>query len=410
MAAGPWCEKKGLKSYKDDPLCIAARNGHMACVRNLIRAGVPIISGREYGFSALHFAASARHADIVRYLLKQGISANAESSPSGGIPLLVAAERGQLACMQILLDAGAKVNHTSKNGGTALYLASRKGHARAVDLLLQHGAKVNGWSSGNNDPLCVAALNGHTVCVQRLFRAGARIVTGRQYGFSALHNAAQNGHAKTLKYLLDLGVCANDESSPSGATALVIAAAKGQVGCLRTLLKAGADVNRPDQNGHTAQLSAAACDQPQALALLLEHGAVIKGWSSYKSDPLCKAASGGHLTCVEILLAAGAPIVSGREYGFSALDCAAQNGHAGIVELLAQSADVVNTESTPYGATPLLTAARKGRLVCMEILLQAGADPHRADDNGHTALEYAVRNGHMEAASLLRSHNKKQGG
>ena len=401
-------KKQGWKSYKEDPLCIAARNGHIDCVRELIRAGAPIISAREYGFSALHLAALEGHFEIVKYLLDIGVCVNAESSSSGCIALFGAAVSGQLSCMRILLQAGARVNHTDNKGRTALFHASHEGDARAVALLLEHGAKVNGWSSCDNDPLCFAALHGHKACTEKLLCAGARIVTGREYGFSALNNAAQTGQAEILKSLLDHGVSVNAESSPTGGTALLIAVAKGQLACLRILLQAGADVNRPDQSDYTALLYAAAYDQPQALALLLEHGAEVKGWGSYKTDPLYKAASKGHLTCVEILLAAGAPIVSGSQYGFSALNGAVQNGHAGIVELLAQNADVVNAESTPDGGTPLMTAAREGTVVCMEILLQAGADPHRVDHNGHTALEHAVRHGHMEAVELLLSHNKKQ--
>ena len=248
----------GWQSSKLDPLCIAVRGGHIRCVRTLLAAGAPIVTGRQYGFSALNGAAQEGHAEILTLLLQQDVSVNAESNPGGGTPLHTAIDMGQLACVQVLLGmAGIDIERPNAKGQTALYWAAFKGHVQAVQLLLDRGAKVQGWSSWESDPLCMAALNGHSACVQALLAAGSPIVSDRQYGFSALNNAAQNGHAQILQLLLQRGASANAPSAPSGGSPLWVAAHEGQLACMQVLLDAGADLNQPDAFGKTALYGAA---------------------------------------------------------------------------------------------------------------------------------------------------------
>ena len=397
--------RQGWHSCKNDPLCIAACQGHMVCVQKLVEAGAHIITGREYGFNALFLAAQEGHAEILQYFLDQGISANVQCSPFAGRPLLVAAERGQLDCMHILLNAGAKVDHPDHKGRTALYFAAGHGQTQALTLLLEQGAKVKGWSGYQCDPLCRAAFKGHLACVGKLLDAGAHIVTGREYGFSALNGAAENGHAEILKCFLEQGIAVNAEGSPSGAPALLVAAEKGQLACLQILLDAGAKVDNANKNGCTALYNAALAGQPQAVALLLQHGAKVNGWSSCRNDPLCAASSSGHLACVQALLEAGATIVTGREYGFNALYRAACNGHVEILNYLLRQGGSVDAESAS-GATPLMAAASGGHLRCMRALVAAGARVDHFDHKGDTAQQYATGKNQLQAASLLHAHGK----
>ena len=292
----------GWQSSMNDPLCAAAFGGHIACVKALLVAGSPIVTGKKYGFSALHDAAQNGHVEILEHLLQQGVSADAEGSPSGGAPLLIAASEGQLACMRVLLAFGAGIDRPDQTGCTALYRAAQQGQLEALELLLAQGANVYGWFSYRNDPLYAAAFHGQTACVKALLAAGSQIVTGREYGFSALSGAAYNGHAEILQYLLQQGVSANAEGEPSGAAPLSIASYKGQLACMQALLAAGADIDRPDADGCTALYCAAHEGQLEALKLLLSQGANVQGCCSYERDPLCTAAFHGHMACVQTLL------------------------------------------------------------------------------------------------------------
>ena len=389
----------------NDPLCIAASKGYLACVQALTSAGNPIITDRTYDYSALHSAAENGHVEVLQYLLQcllqQGISADTESLPNAGTPLLIASQEGHLACINALLDAGCDINRSNEYGRTALYYAAKEGHLAALELLLASGANTQHWSSHQSDPLCTAALNGHMACVRALVSAGAPIVTGSTHGFSALNDAAQNGHVEILQYLLQQGISANAESSPARGTPLLVACQQGQLTCLRTLLNAGADINRPDNTGCTALYYAAKEGRLAALEILLNRGAKVQVWSSDKSDPLCIAAFNGHRFCVRLLLAAGSPIITGKPHGFSALCCAAQKGYPEILGLLLQQGVSANAKGSPSGGVPLISASINERLSCIRMLLAAGADVNRTNDSDRTALYFAAEQGKPEAVALL---------
>ena len=392
---------QGWNSSDRDPLFVATAHNHRACVRTLLAAGCPIITGRAYGHSALNCAAHMGHADILGYLLHKGISADAEGSPRGKTALLVAAEKGQLSCMKMLLDAGADINHADVNGHTALYYAAHKGHLEAIELLLARGANVQNWPSCRQDPLCTAAVNGYMACVRALVGAGVPIVTCRKYGFSALHYAVTEGHEDVLEYLLQQGISPNTESKQRVGGPLLTASTTGQLSCIRALLNAGAEINRPDAQGRTALYCAAQEGQLTALKVLLSHGAKVRGWNSHEDDPLCVTALNGHMACVQALVSAGVPIVTGRKHGFSALYAAAQNGHVEILRYLLQQGVSINAEGSPTGGTPLTTASEQGQMACIRTLLAAGADVNKATGFGNTALYFAARQDLPEAVALL---------
>ena len=56
------------------------------------------------------------------------------------------------------------------------------------------------------------------------------------------------------------------------------------------------------------------------------------------------------------------------------------------------------------GLSPLLFAARDGRLETARILVSAGADVNQADANGITPLVMAISNNHVDVARFLMDH------
>ena len=60
---------------------------------------------------------------------------------SGGTPLLMAARRGHIACVQALLEGGSATNATNKDGYTALHHAANDGHFTCVTALVSAGAR-----------------------------------------------------------------------------------------------------------------------------------------------------------------------------------------------------------------------------------------------------------------------------
>lgn len=87
------------------------------------------------------------------------------------------------------------------------------------------------------------------------------------------------------------------------------------------------------------------------------------------------------------------------ERGFSPLILASYRGNIEVVRVLTQHKIDLDRMS-PMG-TALMAATFKGHNEVAKLLLQHGADPNLADDNGTTALMYAVQFRNVEMVNAL---------
>ncbi|NWJ05744.1 ASB12 protein, partial [Crypturellus undulatus] len=134
---------------------------------------------------------------------------------------------------------------------TPLRLAASKGHIRSLEVLLAHGADVDSLDVKAQTPLFTAVSNGHLECVKALLDAGA-CPSGSIYNNSSpLLTAARDGDISILRELLDHGADANvkarvPEWAANAAACsgpLYLAAVYGHLECFRMLLLYGADPN-----------------------------------------------------------------------------------------------------------------------------------------------------------------------
>ena len=102
------------------PLHLAAFFGQTAAVRFLLERGAQVdASGAGWMTgTALHSAASGRHADVIALLLGAGADPNARQS-GGWTPLHAATANGDEPSVRLLLDAGADPAATNDDGQPA---------------------------------------------------------------------------------------------------------------------------------------------------------------------------------------------------------------------------------------------------------------------------------------------------
>ncbi len=74
-----------------------------------------------------------------------------------------------------------------------------------------------------------------------------------------------------------------------------------------------------------------------------------------------------------------------------------------LKRLIAAGADADG--ATQDGTTPLMLAAYQGDLKSVQVLLDAGADPLRCNDDGYNAVTSAMGRGHRELADDLSAHS-----
>jgi len=123
--------------------------------------------------------------------------------------LLEAAQRGDVAAMTSLLNAGARVNASISGDGSPLIAAARAGRALVVKLLLDRGADPNMAVRGDGCPLIAAAASGHADIVSLLLDRGAWIDQIVPDDENALIQASWGGHLDVVKLLVARGANPN---------------------------------------------------------------------------------------------------------------------------------------------------------------------------------------------------------
>ncbi|NXK89504.1 ASB12 protein, partial [Formicarius rufipectus] len=162
--------------------------------------------------------------------------------------------------------------------GTPLRLAAARGHLRSLRVLLAHGAEVDGLDVKAQTPLFVAVSHGHRECAAALLGAGASPAGSLYNNCSPLLVAARDGHTAILRLLLERGAEPNVQPRlppwAAGAGALCsgplyLAAAYGHLDCFRTLLLYGAE---PNYNCATPGVVAQVKEPKTLLETCLRHG------------------------------------------------------------------------------------------------------------------------------------------
>ncbi|MDJ0865884.1 MAG: ankyrin repeat domain-containing protein [Myxococcota bacterium] len=279
--------------YEDaSPLIVAAGEGRLDCVDVLLAADVDVGIRDAGGRTALDHARAAGHEEIAAHLAEAG--GGSVAAPPPDETLLLAAERGDLAGARAALGAGARVDardeRSAQQGRSPLMLASHSGHEALVELLLEAGADVNHSDFAPEEP----------------FRTDYAYLMRRDCrGRSALMLAAAAGHADIAARLLAAGADAGRRDT-EGDTALTLAARRDRAALVRTLVAAGAPLDQRDDDGDSPLHVAIADDCVAAAIALIDAGAAVDEKNEEGDTPLHTAALMGNRDLVQRLVDAGA--------------------------------------------------------------------------------------------------------
>ncbi|XP_023233891.1 putative leucine-rich repeat-containing protein DDB_G0290503 isoform X1 [Centruroides sculpturatus] len=104
-----------------------------------------------------------------------------------------------------MLAIGFNPNHRFEDheNETPLHIAASLGHLAFVQILVQAGASVDHMNNELFTPLMLAVENNHLSIVLYLLAAGAQLDARSEDGMTCLHLAAQNGHSEICSVLLN---------------------------------------------------------------------------------------------------------------------------------------------------------------------------------------------------------------
>lgn len=396
-------QQKELLESKDangkTPLFWAAERGSVVACEVLLNANADASTPTPHG-NVLHFAVSGGKAEVIQLFARKKQLLNS----GGKTPLMLAAEKGDRAACEILLNAGADVNPT--NGGlSALSYAVHSDKPELVQLFIN-------WKDLKNELIDHQDTNGETPLLRWahscsnlsiykiLVDAGANVnVKGNLQHYklerTILHYGAMNKKAEVVKLLVQQHIKFLEAEDSQGDTPLLIAAQYGSKEGCDALLQAGAKADVRNKEGYNAILLAAKNHNKGVLGVLAKQKHLLETQDNYGNTPLFWAASTQEN--FKILLDAGANKKAKNHQGRTVLHTAASNSYSQgqNVEHLAKDKELLESEDN-YGNTPLISAAESGHLAACEILLQAGAKKAAASKYNGNALHAAVRSGKLE--------------
>ncbi len=182
-------------------LLAAAGQGHAGVVRRLLAAGANVEVSDENDSTALILASLAGSEPVVEALLAAGARVDARDS-FGNTPLMAAILGGRAQVESLLLAAGAREGEQEAR----LLVAAERGDLAEVRALLDAGAHVNARRSGDDSALILAAAGagpGALAVVSELLGRGADVRARGRGGRTALIAAAAGGDPQLVSRLLD---------------------------------------------------------------------------------------------------------------------------------------------------------------------------------------------------------------
>ncbi|XP_055087022.1 kinase D-interacting substrate of 220 kDa B isoform X1 [Periophthalmus magnuspinnatus] len=360
-------------------------------------------SRSDNGQTPLMVAAEQGNLEIVQELIRRGANVNLDDIDSW-TSLICAAKEGHIEVVQELLENGANLEHRDMGGWTALMWAAYKGRTEVARLLLEKGANPNITGQYSVYPIIWAAGRGHAEIVHLLLQHSAKVNCSDKYGTTPLIWAARKGHYNSVMHLLANGADVDQEGANS-MTALIVAVKGGYTDVVKELLKRNPNVNMTDKDGNTALAIAAKEGHTEIVQDLLDAGTYVNIPDRSGETMLIGAVRGGHVEIVRALLNKYADIdVRGMD-GKTALYWAVEKGNATMVRDILQCNP--DTEScTKEGETPLIKATKMRNIEIVELLLDKGAKVSAMDKKGDTPLHIAIRGRSRKLAELLLRNPK----
>ncbi|KAG2696653.1 hypothetical protein I3843_07G067000 [Carya illinoinensis] len=185
----------------ETPLIHAVRQGHTSTAKYLLECGANPAIPSDLGATALHHSAGIGEIELMRILLSKGVDVNSQSD--AGTPLIWAAGHGQKDAVKVLLEHHANPNIETDDDITPLLSSVAAGSLASLELLIQAGAKVN-ISAGGATPLHIAADNGSLEIINCLLKAGADPNVTDEDGLKPIQVAAARGNQGAVEILFPL--------------------------------------------------------------------------------------------------------------------------------------------------------------------------------------------------------------
>ena len=373
---------------------------------------------KETCMTPLMLAASRGHVKVMELLVKKGakldtISLADFSSDESVSALMTAAHSNQVEAVKTLIRLGADVNLQSKNRSSALLLACKceSINTEIVDVLLSNGATCSPGGMSFISPLEAVIANDNVDIAKILLKGGATVCYGDLYA------ACNKGNYAMVEALLQSCSRENINKLPNDNnwwSPLMASSSRGDDDIVELLLRHGLDIDKESSDGKYALLVAIERGHVSTVELLLQKGAKVKKSiinavdlirmyiPSYSPEGICVLTESKALSIVKLLIDHGAD-VDYEDSTRTPLLIAISKESLKVVELLVQNGADVNLLAGAESG-PLKKAVERKQIEIAQLLIDKGADVNLKNVNDVTPLMVATT---PAMARLLVKHGAK---
>jgi len=184
----------------------AAAKGDATTIKNLIAKGESLDIRDNHGRTPLHVAVFGGHHEVMRVLANAGVDPNALDNDRYDI-VTIAAVENDIPTLKMSLELGGSAkNVTSRYDGTALIAAAHLGHFEVVQILINAGAPLDhinnlGWTALIESIVLGDGGKRHLETLKALVDAGANVNIADQRGQTPLSLARSREYAKMMSIL-----------------------------------------------------------------------------------------------------------------------------------------------------------------------------------------------------------------
>ncbi|XP_011922401.1 PREDICTED: ankyrin repeat domain-containing protein 6 isoform X2 [Cercocebus atys] len=304
----------------------------------------------------------------------------------GRTPLHLAANKGHLPVVQILLKAGCDLD---VQDDIPIFMACSLYYATpgANSLLLPANPVNSHWSA---DAISDWSMSNHIAPASEIV----------QDAVAAVKAMKEDKNKKNHRGKVRKDPRRSEREKEGDQTALHRATVVGNTEIIAALIHEGCALDRQDKDGNTALHEASWHGFSQSAKLLVKAGANVLAKNKAGNTALHLACQNSHSQSTRVLLLAGSRADLKNNAGDTCLHVAARYNHLSIIRLLLSAFCSVH-EKNQAGDTALHIAAALNHKKVAKILLEAGADTTIVNNAGQTPLETARCHNNPEVALLL---------
>ncbi len=377
-------------------LYIAAKNGYLNVVRQLVKAKYDLNQVNVDGESALFIASQNSHYNIVEFLLSAG--ADPETIDiNGANSLLIASEKGHYRIVKLLLTTNINIHQIDNLGYSALLNAIDVNNIDMVKLLLHYNFDINQSTTAGFSSLYIAVNNNALEIVNLLIKAGANINHANHKGSTPIMRAAKLGFLEIVKTLYFAKASINDFNK-YGNSALLIAIAENNQKVVAFLLGHDANIFQINKSGQSAYGLAKESKSEFMMDLLIIH--YLKMAVRIGKPALLLAINNADVEFMMYLLNRHYDVDNLFDNKLTPLIVAILSNNIPIIKDLIKVGANVNLKSKD-GSFPLLYAVKNGELEIVNLLLKSGADFEILSPKGRSLYEVAQTEGHIEISNHI---------